>query len=441
MDADDDHGRAGGEIMILKASHRGGAKALADHLMNERDNDHISCLELRDFSSDDLHGALAEMHAISKATKCRKFMFSLSLNPPQDHVASEQEFLDAADRVEKSLGLEGQPRAIVTHEKEGRRHAHVVWSRIGVEDLKAIHMGRYKLALRDVSRDLFLDHGWELPDGLATYGYKNPLNFTLEEWQQAKRKGLDPREIRQVFQQAWAGSDTQQGFRNALEERGYFLARGDRRGFVALDIDGKPHSIAKWTGLKSREVRAKLESSEDLPSVSEATSTIRTKVTTQMQGYIAQATERQAKDMEPLNDAHAELKQMHREERQKLQAGQEKRWVRETRLRSDRLNTGLRGMFDRLTGAHQAIRKRNEQEALQAARRDQKQRDFMIREQMKERRQLQVQIDRKKQGHRKERQILATNISGMMRMHSPDHPPPHRSPTQDRQRGIDFDIT
>lgn len=116
--------------MILKGSQRAGASALADHLMNDRDNDHVTVLQIRGFVADDLHGALAEVHAISKATQCTQFMFSLSLNPPQDHVASEQNFLDAASRAEQALGLGNQPRAIIIHEKEGRRHAHVVWSRI-----------------------------------------------------------------------------------------------------------------------------------------------------------------------------------------------------------------------------------------------------------------------------------------------------------------------
>ena len=111
--------------MILKGSQRAGATALADHLMNDRDNDHVFLLELNGFISDDLNGALLETHAISKATQCKQFMFSLSLNPPQDHIATEQDFLEAADRAEQQLGLSDQPRAIVVHEKEGRRHAHV----------------------------------------------------------------------------------------------------------------------------------------------------------------------------------------------------------------------------------------------------------------------------------------------------------------------------
>lgn len=161
--------------MILKGSQRAGASALAAHLMNERDNDHVAVLELRGFVGDSLHDALSEMHAISKATQCKQFMFSLSLNPPQDHIATEAELLDAANRAEQALGLDGQPRAIVMHEKEGRRHAHVVWSRIDTDEMKAINLPHFKNKMRDLSRDLYLDQGWVLPDGLATYGNKLDL--------------------------------------------------------------------------------------------------------------------------------------------------------------------------------------------------------------------------------------------------------------------------
>lgn len=173
--------------MILVGSQCAGATALADHLTNQRDNDHVQVLELRDFMAKDLHGALDEVHAIPKATQCKQFMFSLSLNPSGSHIADEDEFRDAADRAEAKLGLTGQPCAIVIHEKEGRRHAHVVWSRVNVDEMKAINLPHFKSKLRDLSRELFLDHGWELPKGLETHGGKSPLNFTLAEWQQAKR--------------------------------------------------------------------------------------------------------------------------------------------------------------------------------------------------------------------------------------------------------------
>ncbi len=280
---------------------------LSDHLMNDRDNDHIALADIRGFMADDLHGALDEAYAISKATQCKQYLFSLSLNPPQDHVATEQDFLDAAERVEERLGLADQPRALVIHEKEGRRHAHVVWSRIDGEEMKAINLPHFKNKLRDLSRDLFLDHGWALPNGLKTYGDKNPLNFTLAEWQQAKRKDLDPREIKQTFRQAWERSDGMKALSNALEERGFYLARGDRRGFVALDVHGTVYSLAKWTGVRTKEVREKLGQPDELRSVSAIQTDLRARVTDQMKGYIREVNNHQRNEAEPLLEERAKM--------------------------------------------------------------------------------------------------------------------------------------
>lgn len=405
--------------MILKGSQRSGAGALADHLMNDKDNDHVDLLEIRGFMGTTLHDALFETHAISKATQCKQFMFSLSLNPPKDHVASEQDFLDAADRAEKTLGLDGQPRAIVVHEKEGRRHAHVVWSRIDADSMKAINLPHFKNKLRDLSRDLYLDHGWDLPDGLASYGNKSPLNFTLEEWQQAKRQGVDPREIKQAFQQAWERCDSQIGFKNALEERGYFLARGDRRGFVALDVDGNVHSIAKWAGIKTKDVKAKLGSPEGLPSVDEVRVDVRTKITAQMRGYIGRIKARHKQDLEPLRQELEAMKRAHKEERQKLKQGQENRWISETKARNDRLNKGVRGLFDRLSGKAKFTKSQNEIAAFKCFKRDQRQRSSMIEAQMKERQALQARIQKLKDIHKKDRTALAQSMGRVLRRPSP----------------------
>ncbi|UWR87814.1 relaxase/mobilization nuclease domain-containing protein [Phaeobacter inhibens] len=407
--------------MILKASQRSGAAALADHLMNSLDNDHVELLETRGFMAEDLHGAFAEVYAISKATRCRQFLFSLSLNPPQDHVASEDQFLDAADRIEERLGLGGQPRAIVIHEKEGRRHAHVVWSRIDGAELKAINLPHFKNKLRDLSRDLFLDHGWELPKGLQSYGVKSPLNFTLKEWQQAKRTGIDPREIKQIFQSAWERSDSQTGFKNALEERGYFLAKGDRRGFVALDVDGNLYSIPKWTDLKSKEVRARFGDPGSLPSVAETRADLNRKVTHQMRGYIDEIKSRQTQAREPLRDEHRAMKAAHRAERKKLKEGQSNRWQEETKARSARLNKGLRGIFDRLTGAAQHTRRKNEREAYKCAKRDQAQRDRLVVAQMKERKKLQKRMQKLREKQIQDRHIMMRDlIASLRRLRNPD---------------------
>ena len=265
--------------MILVGSQRGGAGQLATHLLNDRDNEHVAVQELRGFVSSDLQGAFAEAHAISKATRCKQFLFSLSLNPPKETEVSLEDMMKAADQAEAKLGLDGQPRAVVVHEKEGRRHIHVVWSRIDAESMKAVNLPFFKERLCGLSKELYLQHGWELPEGHRENGWKNPLNFTLAEWQQAKRLDLDPREVKQIFQGAWKQSDSMPAFKAALEEHGYYLAKGDRRGFVATDIHHEVYSISRWTGVKAKEVKQRLGDPERLPGVGEVQKSLDARLT------------------------------------------------------------------------------------------------------------------------------------------------------------------
>ncbi len=397
--------------MILKGSQRAGASNLSNHLMNDRDNDHVSLLELRGFISSDLHGALTETYAISRATQCKQFMFSLSLNPPKDHSATEEDFLNAADQAELKLGLQGQPRAIVVHEKEGRRHAHVVWSRIDTDAMKAINLPFFKRKLNDLSRDLYLDHGWQLPEGLQMNGGKSPLNFTLQEWQQAKRQGIDPREIKQVLQDCYHRSDSLKGFQNSLEDRGYFLAKGDRRGFVALDVEGNIYSLSKWSGVKVKDLKAKLGSPEQLQSVTEAQSHIKARLTDQMKDFIKQVKAGHARDFEPLKSELKDMVTDHCKERDQLQTKQDERWQEEVKTRSERLNKGVRGLFDWISGKGKETKVHNEQEAYQCLLRDREQRNDLINAQMKERKSLQHRFDKLRQKQKQDRAELAVFIN------------------------------
>ncbi len=402
--------------MILKGSQRSGAKNLADHLMNDRDNDHVTLFEVRGFVARDLHGALAEAYAISKGTKCEQFLFSLSLNPPQEIVASEQDLKDAVDRAEQALGLDGQPRAIVFHEKEGRRHAHVVWSRIDATTMTAINLPHFKNKLMSLARELYLDHGWEMPDGLRRDGGKSPLNFTLAEWQQAKRLKLDPREIKQSFQDAWNRSDSAKAFKHALEDKGYFLARGDRRGFVALDIHGEVFSVPRMLGIKTKEVKAKLGDPSAFDSVDQTKQIIADKLTDHIQTYIGQVDAKHDQDMAPLAEERQRMKLAHRAERLSLKSKQRQREQEETRARNARMWKGLRGLWDRVSGNRLKVQRQNEKEAWDAAMRDQRQRDELVKAQMIERRKLQADIQKLRRKHIKDRQILTRDIAQAMRM-------------------------
>ena len=120
--------------------------------MKADENEHVEVHEIRGFMANDLHGAFKEIDAVSRGTRCKQFLFSLSLNPPKTEKVPIKHFENALADIEKELGLEGQPRAVVFHEKEGRRHAHVVWSRVDIDNMKVINMSHFKNKCTDISR-------------------------------------------------------------------------------------------------------------------------------------------------------------------------------------------------------------------------------------------------------------------------------------------------
>lgn len=160
--------------MILYASQRANAAELAKHLLNDAENDHVTVHEIRGFVSDDLAEALREAYAMSRGTRCRQFLFSVSLNPPEDVDVPIEAFEAAIEEIERKLSLVGQPRIIVFHEKNGRRHCHTIWSRIDAEKLTAINMAHFKRKLMEISRYLFLKHGWKLPKGMQRGEERRP---------------------------------------------------------------------------------------------------------------------------------------------------------------------------------------------------------------------------------------------------------------------------
>ena len=96
--------------MILKGNQRAGGRQMALHLLNGEQNEHVNVHEVSGFMAQDVLGALNEAYALSKGTKCKQFMYSLSLNPPQDEKVDIETFEKTLERVEQKLGLQGQPQ-------------------------------------------------------------------------------------------------------------------------------------------------------------------------------------------------------------------------------------------------------------------------------------------------------------------------------------------
>jgi hypothetical protein len=299
--------------MILKGNARKNGKELASHLLNASSNEHVELAELRGFAGDDLHQAFAEIEAIATGTKADKYLYSLSINP-NDPLTREQ-YQTAIDHIEKKLGLTDQARAIVFHVKEGREHAHVVWSKINAEKMQAVHMAFDRQTLREASQELAREFGHDLPEGLKADRGNDRYSAQFDkkdfaELKQEERSGLSIDDRRSQITDAYHQSDSLSAFSYALEDRGFYLAKGDRRGVVVVDLAGEVHSLTRQIkDATAKDIKAQLNlaSPDGLMSVQEAKRLIVDRARAQAEQRGAQEQKKQA---ERIQAKQAELKAM-----------------------------------------------------------------------------------------------------------------------------------
>ncbi len=401
--------------MIFYASQRANAAELGKHLLNGDENDHVTVHEVRGFVSETLAGALREAEAMSRGTRCKQFLFSVSLNPPEDADVPIEEFEAAIEEIERRLHLIGQPRIVVFHEKNGRRHCHAVWSRIDTEKLVAVNMAHFKRKLMDLSRGLFLKYGWKMPEGMKKGQPRSPWHMTREEHRQAVRLAQDPQAMKAIFKAAWEQSDSKETFARALQERGFLLAQGDKRGFVALDVTGGVYSLTRWLDIGTRDLKARLGLPEKLPDIASAKTFLAERMGENLQRYIAESNQRAKEIRQPLVQEIRALVAVQRKDRETLIEKQQIRWVQETRTRAARLPRGFKGIWHKATGEYKKVRALNEAETKTALDRDRKELHALVRSHLLERQDLQKTVKTYKEEHKTEalrlRQEIARYVS------------------------------
>nr|WP_255696827.1 relaxase/mobilization nuclease domain-containing protein [Sandaracinobacteroides sayramensis] len=190
-----------------------------------------------------------------------------------------QQWMRAVEILEEELGLQGQPRAVVMHEKNGREHIHVVWARADMDTMTLRSDSMNYQAHERASLRMEQEFGHEHVPGKHAKRDREAqpempsAEATHDEWQQRERGGIDHRARKAQVTALFEASDSGLAFKAALEDAGYVLARGDRRDFVILDEDAKVHSLGRQLpGVKAAELRAFMVDvdPEALPSVKEA---------------------------------------------------------------------------------------------------------------------------------------------------------------------------
>ena len=231
----------------------------AKHLTNTELNGDVRLADIRGMAANTIGQAFYEMKAVASGTRCKNFFYHAHLNPKEHERLTPEQWEWAVDELEKRLGLEGQARFVVQHEKKGRIHRHVVWSRIDVDRMRAIPNNddykEHQAVARQLEKEFGLEQGKSVLGPEAEKG--NRPERRPKQWEvfRGQVKGVNVKTLKEEITRLWKGSDNAEAFVSALESRGYILARGDSRAFCIVDRYGDIHSLARRIdGVKAADI-------------------------------------------------------------------------------------------------------------------------------------------------------------------------------------------
>lgn len=264
--------------MIINGGSRSNAAFFAKHLKNPENNERVTLAEIRGLAAKDIGQAFYEMKAVASGTRCKNFFYHANLNPRDDEHLTPEQWDRAVDVLEKELGLEDHARFVVEHDKNGRVHRHVVWSRIDVDRMTAVKMhhdyAKHQAVARQLEREFGLEPGRSVLGPEAEKGQRPERRPKQWEVFRGQSTGIDVRAMKEEITELWDKAKSAEAFISELEAKGYVLARGDSRAYCIVDSKGDVHSLARRIGgVKAADVRERLSAvvdPKDLPHVSEA---------------------------------------------------------------------------------------------------------------------------------------------------------------------------
>ncbi|MDA9560119.1 hypothetical protein N9R59_04120 [Porticoccaceae bacterium] len=239
---------------------------------------------------------------------------------------------------------------------------------------------------------------------------RDPFQLSNGEWQFLKRHGINVKEIKMLCKDAWAHSDSLQSFKHALEERNLFLAKGDRRGFVVMDHTNKVYLLSRHGGISTRDIKNRLGSSDQLPTVEVTKSKIRSTFNGEILKRIQELKRQHEQEILPALEKKALLVHIQKAERRELSDHQRVKRNLVAMAGKDRFRRGIRGFSDKVTGKEKRVRLVNRKEVVTLKRRQTETRQMMIFRHNRDRGELQREISKIRASQRQERVLLAKRI-------------------------------
>lgn len=354
--------------MIIKGASRSGPDVLGPYLANAETNERVEVLEIRGTIAQDLVGALIEMDALAEGTNCEKPLYHAMISPEPPYRLTPEQRAQAIDTLERKLGFEGHACVVVLHEKLGREHIHIVWTRIDLDHMRAVPDSHNFPKHEEVARELEREFGHPRVQGAHAErdGVERPERSpSRAELRQEDRTGIRAKDVREEVTAAFRASSDATAFVAALEDKGYALARGDRRDFVVVDRAGGVHSLARRIeGVKAAELREFMK-----PIHQEALPRVETARDAQLDRQQGRLSLLDAMNWDNTLAMNAIEKDVKAESKQKLE-NRAKREARSQARKNTKIERGYAGAADfesQTLAANKDIKRRNKLRGPQAA--------------------------------------------------------------------------
>lgn len=189
------------------------------------------------------------------------YSFSLAWQPEQE--PQKEHMLELAFDALELLGLKEHEAVFVAHNDTAHPHVHVITNLVHPENGKTMRPQNDRLKFSEWAEAYEKEHG-------KIYCEERVINNEL------RRNGskVKHREVKVdqalIIQNLYNKSEGSKAFQVALENQGFTLAKGDRRGFVLVDKDGNISSLSRQLkGQRAKDLNERLGDLQDLPKAKE----------------------------------------------------------------------------------------------------------------------------------------------------------------------------
>ncbi len=208
-------------------------------------------------SADRLKEEAGVARAGRKASAGCVYAFALSWHPEQK--PGREQMMSAAFETLERLGLKEHEAVMVAHRDTDHPHVHVICNLVNPQDGRTAVPSYDRLTLSTWAQEHETENGKIYCEERVKNNEQRRAQ-AKEERQLGMVKHREERlETAQRVQEIYSRSDSGKAFQAALQEAGFTLARGDRRGFVLVDETGKIYSLSRQLeGQRAKDISARL---------------------------------------------------------------------------------------------------------------------------------------------------------------------------------------